>query len=66
MGKENSTAIRVKMSDRELWKKYCKITGESSPRLFNKVMNSKKLELDRRMIEESLKKQEDIKRRFIR
>lgn len=54
--KQNRTHIRVKPDDAQKWKNYSRLLGEPSADLFSKVLNSKALELDKRVYEEYRKK----------
>jgi hypothetical protein len=55
-----STQIRVSKQDKDLWKKYCEIVGDSSPKLFNKIIKSKELNLNQRILNEFRKKKQQI------
>lgn len=59
-----STQIRIKQKDKEEWDKYCEALNKSSPELFNKILSSEKLDIQRRIIEEYHKKSKEIERRF--
>ena len=63
MAKKNSTHIRTWKNDKEKFKDYCKALGTTSPELFNKLINSEKVNLNKRVIEELKKKEESLKRR---
>lgn len=62
--KKNSTNIRVTLEDQRKWKEYCKTLGETSPGLFKKLMTSPKIELDRRILQEARKKQEEVAKKL--
>lgn len=61
--KKNSTTIKVRQQDRQTWRDYCNFLGESSPRLFSKVLQSKELNLSKRILDEKKKREEDFKRK---
>lgn len=65
MAKEEkkSDHIRVRPIDKKLWKEYCSALGKNSPDLFNKIMTSEKLDLNKKMLEELRKKEEVLKRK---
>lgn len=62
--KKNTMHIRIKPDDNHKWKEYCKALGLPSPELFNKILNSKELSLDMRIMNEYKKKEEDLKRKI--
>ncbi len=60
---KKSDHIRIRPNDKKTWKEYCDILGEKSPDLFNKIINSKELKLNDRILQELQKKEEILKRR---
>lgn len=62
--KKNTEHIRIKKGDKIIWKEYCKALGESSPKLFSKVIHSQELKLNERILNELKRKQEDINRKL--
>lgn len=64
MGKKNTTKIRVYQEDARKWGDYCKMTRGPSAELFNKIMKSEKLKLDKKIQEEALKEEQRILRRL--
>lgn len=64
--KKNSVHIRVKQEDAKTWKEYCKALGEPSPKLFSKVIKSKEVRLDERIMNEYKKKEMELKRRLMK
>lgn len=63
MAKKNSTHIRTYKNDKEKFKEYCKALGKSSPEMFNKLITSEKLNLDKRVLQELRKKEEALRRK---
>ena len=45
--------IRIKNDDYEKWKSYCQKLEKPSSDLFSRILNSQKLELDKRIEQES-------------
>lgn len=64
MAKEKTDLIRIMGKDKTKWSEYCKALGTSSPKLFNKVMNSQNLNLDKKILEELQKKEMQLKRKL--
>lgn len=64
MAKKNSTHIRTYKSDKEKWAEMCKTLGTPSPELFNKVMTSENINLNKRVLEELQKKEQALKRKM--
>lgn len=64
MKPKNTANIRIYPKEREIWREYCKILGESSPRLFSKVLSSKELNLNQRILNEFKKKEVEVRRRM--
>lgn len=64
--KKNSLHIRIKQEDGKVWKEYCKTLGESSPSLFSKIIKSKELNLNDRILNELKKKEMQMKRRLMK
>lgn len=56
------THQRIYKQDAELIKSWSKLLGEPIPKVLNKIINSDKLELNKRIIEELNKKQVSLKK----
>jgi hypothetical protein len=54
--------IRIRPEDSFTWREYCKALGSPSPDLFSKIINSKELNLNQRVLNEIKKKQEELKK----
>lgn len=64
--KKTTRHIRITPEDKLVWKEYCKILGETSPKLFNKIIRSEELELDKRIVKEAEMKTRELKKRFLK
>lgn len=62
--KKNTDHIRIRKGDKLAWKEYCKALGTSSPDLFSKVMQSEKLRLNDKIMEEMRKRDAEMKRKL--
>jgi len=61
---KNSGHIRIRYEDKKIWKEYCRALGEPSPELFSKIIKSKELNLNQRIINEYQKKQTELRRKL--
>lgn len=62
--RDSLTNMRVYSKENELFKKYCKDLGLSSPKLFRKILTSDKVQIEQRILEEVKRKNEDVLRKY--
>lgn len=64
MKKKHTSHIRIDLLDKPVWKEYCKILGEPSPKLFSKLLKSKELNLNQRVFNEYKRKEMELKKKL--
>lgn len=61
---KKSDHIRIRPEDKKLWAEYCRALGTPSPDLFSKIIKSKEINLNERVLVELRKQEEEIKRKL--
>lgn len=61
---KKSTEIKIWKDDKKRLDNWKKSLGISGPELINKVFTSPKINLQQRMLEESLKREEELRRKL--
>lgn len=62
--KKNTEHIRIKKTDKILWKDYCSRLGTTSPDLFSKVLKSDTIKLNQKIMEEMKKREQEMKKKL--